>query len=467
MKHGPSLAFRLTVYPLVLLLFVVVSAFVVFFAAGYNFKYKDGKLTTEKTGVIIVATRPGEAVVALDGEVQPKKTPSLPIFNIKIQRVVSGTHRLVVTKDGYESWEGDVVVEPGFVAWRDYLILVPLKRKADPYNFPGSLTDLVVSPDKTKILALSVDRAQGVYSIWQIGLENKTSIKISEKALPASESVDLVSVSGDSSRYMFTKTDQKTKKVSYHVGEAKESGSTYDLGSLFSSQPEGYYFSPYGGSELFFVQRGGLYKINLNNRTESAILTSDVIGVYPVEGHLLLIRKVEDNYGLWSFDNNGETTNIIKSLPAATGYSVSYLKNTKSYLVSDYADRDLMLYSNGVKTPTLEVIARGVSSYVVSPQGSSVAYYSEGKLQVFDISEKKYYQTLMSEGVKTYSWVQDGKNIIYGTDNSVGMINYNGDYNKKLFDTKEAPGIIVSVSGHNLFFSDTREKDKDLYSFSF
>lgn len=467
MKHGPSLAFRLTVYPLVLLLFVFISAIVVFFTAGYNFKYENGKIITEKTGVIIVATRPGEAVVTLDGEIQPKKTPALPLFNIKIKRVASGTHRLIVSKEGYESWEGDVVVEPGFVTWRDYLILVPLEKRADPYNFPGSLVDLVVSSDRTRSLALSVDRAQGIYSIWQVGLENKISVKIAEKALPANESIDLVSVSDDNSKYLFTKTDQNTKKVSYYVGEAKESGSIYNLGSLFSSQPEGYYFSPYSGSELFFVQRGGLYKINLDNKTESAILAADVIGVYPVENHLLLTRKVEDNYGLWLFDGNGEMTNIIKSLPASSGYSVSYLKNTKSYLISDYADRDLMLYSNGTKTPTLEVIARDVSSYIISPQGNSVAYYSEGGLRVFNISEKKYYQTLISDKVKSYAWVQDGRNIIYGTDNSVALINYNGDYNKKLFDTNESPTILVSLSDHNLFFTDTKENDKDLYSFSF
>lgn len=466
MKHGPSIAFRLTVYPLVAIFFVFICAFVIFSAAGYNFKFQDGRFVTQKTGMIIVSTRPGEAVVSLDGEVQSQKTPSLSIFNLKIKRVVCGTHHLVVSRNGYEAWKGDVIVSPGLVSWRDYLILIPSERKADAFNFPGSVESVISSRDHRRLAVFTADRKQNIYNIWQVNTDNKTTTKIAEGMLTAGDKIKLVEISSDYSKLLYRKTNSATQRSSYLINELQEGGAVTDLGGIFSNKAEGYYFSPYNSGELYFLQGGGLYRVNLANKTESALLVQNIVGLYPQDDQLLAVRKVEDNYGLWTINNNNEVTNIIEALPAAKAYQATHLKGSKSYLVQDQDDKDLLLYRTETKNPTLETVAHNAALYAPSANGNSIAIYSENKLRVFNISERKYYDTLSAAKLTALDWIQDDKNLLYSTNTEINIVNYNGDYNKSVFSVAAPATLISSHNNHNFFFTNILEADNDLYTFS-
>ena len=464
MKKGPSIAFRLTVYPLAVILFLLFSGLMVFFAAGYNLKYEDGRFKTQKTGVIIVGTRPGESVVTLDGEVYGKKTPSLPIFNLTIKRVIAGNHHLVVSHDGYEAWEGNVFVESGLVTWRDYLILLPTTRKADQFNLVGSVESQIVSKDQKRMVVLAVDRAQNVYNFWLVNTESKENTKIAEATFVSGDQYEIIGFAEDYSKYLYRKTDAN-KVISYMVAESKMSGLTYNLDALFSNQASKYYFSPYNNNELFFIQNSSVFKINLENKTESSVLAAGVVSAHSLKGQFLLVRKTEENYGLWVLSSNNELKNVAKAVPAADDYRIAYLETSKSYLIQELGDKDLLIYSNEIKNPTLETIARDVNIFSVSPTGERVAFYSENKLRVYSIKDEKYFDIADSEKINTIDWMQDGKNLIYGTDTEIRIVNYNGDYNKTMFVTVASSMILSPDNSYNIFFLDSVSEDRDLYSF--
>ena len=437
----------------------------VFFAAGYNLKYENGQFKTQKTGVIIVATRPGESVVTLDGEVYGKKTPSLPIFNLTIKRVIAGNHHLVVSHDGYEAWEGNIVVEPGLVTWRDYLILLPTARQSDQFNLAGSIESQFVSQDQKRMVVLAVDRAQNVYNFWLVNTENKENTKIAESALVPGDQYKVIGLSGDYSKYLYQKTDAN-KISSYIVAESKMNGLKYNLGALFSNRASNYYFSPYNNNELFFVQDGSIFKINLESKTESSVLATDVISAHPLRDKFILVRKSEENYGLWVLGSNNDLKNVAKAVPAANGYRVNYLESSKGYLIQELGDKDLLIYSNEIQNPTLETIARGINLFSLSPTGEMIAFYSENKLRVYSIKDEKYYDIADSDKIKNIDWMQDGKNLIYGTGTQIWLVNYNGDYNKAVLPTNNSSVVFSSDSSHNIFYLDSVAKDNDLYSLS-
>jgi hypothetical protein len=465
MKHGPSLAVRLTLYPLILVIFTIVSIIVIYLSAGYEFSYRDGHFTTQKTGIIIVATRPGEATIKIDGEEYEKKTSPIAFFKVKINRVKAGTHHLIVEKEGYETWEGDVVVDSGFVSWLDYLMLVPLEREAVAYNFAGSITDTVASRDQKRILSVAIDRKQGVYNIWFVNTENKTKEKIAESKISAQEKIDLLSISNNHARYLYKKTD-KNGIATYIVAEAKQNGPSTNISALFNIKVDNYVFSPYKDSELYFVLASNLYSINLDTKTQSAILAQSVIGVYPNHKNMLIIQKAKENYGLWEIREDGDLSNIIKSLPAAKKYDVGYLEQQKIYTVLNLDDGDLITYGNDVKNPTLETIAREVKSFQISPSGEKIAYIAKDGGFAYDVKKQEYTTFLKDTAPKAIDWMLDSSNIIYRTPNGVGLVNYDGDYNKLLFVTNGDDLILANDVGHNIFFIDTIEADSDLYSFT-
>jgi hypothetical protein len=196
------------------------------------------------------------------------------------------------------------------------------------------------------------------------------------------------------------------------------------------------------------------------------VLLKDVVGIYPLDGQLLLARKLEGINSLWTLGNNNEAVNLIKSLPEATGYDVSYLKGSKSYLIRSYPDNNLLLYNSASKEQTPEIIARNVSLYRPGAQGYSVAFYTEATLQVYDIPEKKYYTAINSDQISSFDWVRGDKNIIYSTGTYINLVNYNGDYSKGLFAVTAPSQIIVSQNNHNLLFTNIVDADKDIFSFS-
>lgn len=465
MKQGPSLVVRLTLYPLALILFLLISAYVVFISAGYEIKLEDGQIKTSKTGIIIVATRPGEAKVTLDGEVYDKKTSSISFFKLKINRMAPGEHHLVVERDGYETWEGDVNVEAGFVSWLDYLILVPMERKADPYNISGTIESTITSRDQKRILVYSLDKTQNIYSFWQINTENKQQEKIYEAKLNSGETISLVSYSNNNSRFLYAKTD-KSKKVSYITAEAKANGSSSNISSLFSNGATNYTYSPYNENELYFVRDKNLYKVNIPDKSQTAVLAKDVVGIYPNSRNLLMIQKSDDNYGLWQVGNNGDLHNIIKSLPAAKEYKVSYLESQKLYLIHNLDDQDLILYGNEIKNPTLETIAKKVESYTVSPNEEKVGFLSNGVYRVYDLKKEQYFNAIQSKDIKIVDWFSDSANLLYATNTGIYMVNFNGYYNVSLFPALNPDITLATEVGHNIYFTSDTAGDVDLYSFS-
>jgi WD40 repeat protein len=329
----------------------------------------------------------------------------------------------------------------------------------------GSIESQIVSGDQKRMVVLAVDRVQNVFNFWLVNTESKENTKIAEATFVSGDQYELIGFAKDYSKYLYRKTDAN-KAITYVVAESKMGGLTYNLDTLFSNQASKYYFSPYNNNELFFVQNSSVFKINLENKTESSVLATDVVTAHALKDEFLLVRKTEENYGLWVLGSNNELKNVAKAVPAADDYRVAYLETSKSYLIQELGDRDLLIYSNEIKNPTLETIAHDVNLFSVSPTGERVAFYSENKLRVYSIKEEKYFDIADSDKINSIDWMQDGKNLIYGAGTEIRIVNYNGDYNKAMF-TAQASGTVLSPdNSYNIFFFDSVSEDRDLYSFS-
>lgn len=88
----------------------VVSGIVIFFANGYTFNPKLGKL--QKTGILVVTSEPKDAAVYLDSEL---KTTTNTTFNF----LTPGKYKVRVTKDGFTPWEKVVEVKAELVTRLD------------------------------------------------------------------------------------------------------------------------------------------------------------------------------------------------------------------------------------------------------------------------------------------------------------------------------------------------------------
>lgn len=465
MKKGPSLLVRLTVYPVIATIFVAVALFMTLLSFGYSISYEDGKIVTTKTGIIIIASSPGDAEVYLNGELHRKRTPALPFINLKLNRLPAGDYNIKISKEDYVTWKGKVTVNPGFVSWLDYVYLIPLEKEDQPFNFPANVNKMISSQDKELLLASVIDEDLAIQTVWSVNTATKSRNKMLEIDLEKRNKIDPVSVSYSNERFLYK--EKIDEVINLKVQEISASGQSWNITNQFGFDFDSITFSPYSHNELYGLRDGNLYKINYTQRSMTASLVSNIIGIYPNENEMLLVKTTEDNYGLWKIERNNDIKNIIKALPASKNYRVSFMEDAGYYLVYINDEKDLVLYTNNSKNPTLETISKNTLFFRASPNEKRVAIKTDKNLKVYDLESEEYYTIADQEGITMVDWFSDSSNLIFISDDELRMVNYNGYYNQPLFTINKKFSFIVSATNNHIYYTNIIEEINDLFVFSF
>lgn len=465
MKKGPSLLVRLTIYPLVALIFVAIALYIMLISFGYTINFQDGKITTTKTGIIIIASNPGDANVYINDDLYRKKTSALPFFNLKINRLPAAEYQIKIEKEGYITWEGSVNVKPGYVTWLNYILMIPEKTEEKPFNLPGEVKKIIASSDNNILIVSAIDDEQKIQTLWRIDTVSKNKSKVYESPILEKSAIDPVLVSYGNDRLLYKEIVDK--KESLKVRELKSNGQSWDITSQFGVEFENIYFSPYSHDELYGLRVNNLYKINFVQKNMSASLSKEVIGIYPNENEMLLVQNTKDNFGLWKIERNNDLKNIIKAIPASKNYQITFSKESNYYLVYVADEKDLLHYSNGARNPTLETIGKDVTYYRLSSSARRVLIKSNSEIKTYDIEEEKYFDVIKNEKIIMLDWIYDDSSLVYIADNQIFFVNYNGFYHNKIFETKSDLFFLVSPSGNNIYFTDkTVDKKTDLFVIS-
>jgi hypothetical protein len=108
-----SKTFRLPIFLLFLLAFLITAPLVVLYTAGYRLDLSHGRIV--HTAVLNISSVPRGANVLIDGEAYSDKTPSV------IDTILPGEHLVSLEKDGYISWSKDISFDS-----REALVMGPV-----------------------------------------------------------------------------------------------------------------------------------------------------------------------------------------------------------------------------------------------------------------------------------------------------------------------------------------------------
>ncbi len=101
-------------YSFVALFFIIGIALLLY---GTGYRYSQSKRMFEKTGELVVESRPNGASVFLDGNDTGKKTPAY------IKYILPGKYRLTIRKDGHFLFAQEIVILQGIVVIIDEVVL--------------------------------------------------------------------------------------------------------------------------------------------------------------------------------------------------------------------------------------------------------------------------------------------------------------------------------------------------------
>jgi len=469
MVLGKSLRYRILVYPIIIGLFLFVCAYLASMALGYDVSIINGKLQIKKTGLIVVATRPGGATIYLDGVKQKKQTSNIPFFSAKVDKISPGNHNLKIEKEGYENWEAFFDIEPERVCWANFVLLVPQKREAKNYSFPSSVASIVASNDKSKELIHLENKENKTFAFWEIDTGNKEKRKLYETRYNEGEPFRPLAYSFNTQRYLVEK--KVGEKVSYLVFEANENPKIWDVTDLFKINIEGIAFNPRNHDELFVLRGKTLFNLNYQDQKQSAALDSNVGGLYPDEdAGLMFVKITEGVYGLWRLEQNESKTAIVKNLEPSDSYQVKYVSEFDSYAVLTHKTKDLFLYQDkGDGTANLKRIAQNVNWFLPSPKSKYLEFSQGDDAIAYDIEKEKYLTTLKGRKISSITWFNDDSNLLYVENGKLYLVNFNGYYDKYLFDTSDKIPVFSGSGVINLYFARENEQkilDIAVYDFS-
>lgn len=113
-------------------IFFILTPILVFYTSGYSFDFQDRKI--KKTGVLSIDIKPKDAQVYIN-EILIDKTIPIRLYN-----KIPSTYHLKLTKDGYKSWEKDIVI---FSNQTTYIKDITLIKENLPFKILDNLENII------------------------------------------------------------------------------------------------------------------------------------------------------------------------------------------------------------------------------------------------------------------------------------------------------------------------------------
>lgn len=365
-------------YAVVAVAVLITTIILVELGQGYTYNFKTNQFSIN--GLLALGTSPSGANLYINNRYTHRKTPYR-------STMPTGTYDVELRADGYRTWRKQIDILPYQVTILNSIFLLP-----------NTITPIRVTPNQTVSgLIASTDRKHFAYftpepapALWVLNPDSKQGTKIytpktASADHPAEQMLD--ATWSDDNSHMLVRSTIGAATV-YNLVSAS-GGSPTDLTSVFKFDLTGLRFSSYDWHELYWNSPEGLRKINVNDRTVSAVLASQVSNfTFAGNNRIIYVQTTPQGKSVWSMDHNGNNAKrLIESLSESGSYELIYANHNRDMLAvlpqsSATATLYLDIFSS---TPTSKVIAHGVSHISFSDDGRYLAFYNGDGFGTYDV----------------------------------------------------------------------------------
>jgi hypothetical protein len=446
---------------------VVAIVFVLMLIAmGFSFN-ENGSL--EQSGLLQISSRPSGATVEIDGKVQFGHTTINKLLS-------SGEHHILISKDGYDTWQKDVRIDSGLLTNINWVRLFPL----------NPVTEKVLTFDEPRLLSFSSNRKnllygeQESYNLILVNIqddelvENKIDITkilgITNHEVARTANLSVMSWNEAGNKIILTwKNDEE---VFWYLADLESPENSINLSSKF-----GYNFSTIrianeSASKLWAVENGNLHLIDLSNLTihqtkianiESITNNRDTV-VYVGTDATTKIRSI-------SVFREGETgPSVVKDLSGINASTITL--STGTYWGEDWLafsiDKNINLlggkypsFDKPVKNSLKSILKRelGYAPTNISRDNEQhIVVFSNGTNRTaFDFETKDYFDSRTGTSVKA-NWLDDYI-LWYKEANKIFIQDFDGNNTREIIsEINNNQPICLSENNRWLYYFDVVEK---------
>ena len=299
-------------------LFMAISALalmavLLLFAMGYSFK----KGSLEQSGLIEINSNPSGASVQIDEN---------QIFNrTTINSMLSaGKHKITVTKEGYDTWSKDFMVESGLFTRIDWVRLFPTAPKIETATELSPLRLSSFSTNRKRLFVLEENATAAKLFDLQAGKLKPTLLPLHEilqevfngdhpaSALPKEAKLSPIAWDSTAEKILFKlELDGKT---SWHLANLSNTKESLNLSNKFGLSFDKLTPANDAVSKLWALEQKRLHLIDLENANISASLLSDVLDFTNNQDNLAVIQQQGQTRALGIYKNGETTTTPVSTL---------------------------------------------------------------------------------------------------------------------------------------------------------
>ncbi len=432
---------------------LVVIATVIILALVVSGYWVNSDFKVERQGMLQISSTPTGASVIIDNE-----TSWLQRTNTS-KVLTGGEHEVILTKEGYDTWSKTVDISEGLLYRLHYPRLFILNRTPEKYYYLPEATFAAVSPDYDLLLVANNTTSWQLINL--IEDEPKPRIIDVSNLFRSSGSTNglfdgsIVRADWDHDEVHVLLEVNMGSSVEWVLLDVREPQRSINLSYEFGSEFSDVQIFDNSASNLLAIQNGNLHRIDVPNRSLSAVLVENVVDYDINNGEIVYVVEQHVDSSLPSYGIGLTKIGDKAKMPILEFTEPVMATQTKFY------DNQFLVVSHG-NTITLydKANLNEAAEYILSFNPSSIKAGHHGEFII--VSSEAQLATIDMESSSVYEWVMENSSYQWLNHDMLYDVS-GGELFVYDYDGLNRRNLSNNVSDH---FPVTITRDKWLYYFS-
>lgn len=414
---------------------ILVALYIVLLASGY--KFDSIKKAFVQTGSIYINSNPKDVKIYLNGKLKATKTP------FKLSYLLPGNYEIKIEKEGFESWQKNLMVKPGLVTSESEVILFYSQAKSDDFSGIEGVENLKLNAAKNELL---------YWSSNQIYFQKVDSNQIQKSAALANAQIVEVDGGLNFEKLLIFEKDLVTEAQTMLYCSQKDCPSPADLNLALSLNFDKGKISNDGNYPLLLSAQGNLYAV-ADNLTKYYI-DSHVLDYVFFAGKIYYLTEDENDIKLFYSDPKGENKKLITT-QKANGNKNNFIllvdaKKNRLFLIGE--DKNLFRINNGslaLEDFKTEATALNFdnNNFLLIVNGSELKV--QGKVELTDVEDSLHEVARYSNDPLGPGWILRTNHLIFIRDGILKTVEVRGTNETDLYTFDKTSDINFASTSKN------------------
>lgn len=383
-------------------IFIVSAIGLVFWAKGYRFDFKNKKIT--QIGMIFVKTYPQDTKIFINNEFYDQIPASLRINNL-----LPGIYNVRIEKEGYNSFEKNIEVQPEKVCQLDYVVLWP--KNLEKIKIAENASQFKLSNSEKEIAFLDSEKK----NLKILNLSSGEQPQIFSSPTPIAEFFF-----SKNSDFLVIKQEPNIFKF-INIKNPSE---------LFEAQNFSRLIPTDSNQDFLGTIGNNLYKLNLFDIKNPLLIEENVLNFASLDNKIFYTKLKNNIFWLIQKDLSGQNRQEIADF---TSSPTIFLPHNRKEITILLASGDLYLWKD---KKTYDKIGSNIKNVVWSKNDKKFIYNSDNEIWTYyldntdGLPENDIFFRL-SDGLSEILWYFDYYHVIFTTEKSLSIADFDG---KNVYD---------------------------------